>query len=216
MTSRDVARTVMVAVICCSARALFGAAPGTPDGITIRMYDYARLKPGILVRTQTEVGRIYRGIGVDIHWAETIRETDLATTAALDVDPAELLVMLLNDRMASRAGMPTDVVGSAATSEDGPGRIAYVMVDRARRAAGQSALGLDDVLALVVAHELGHLLLPHGHLLLPHGSHSASGVMRANLDLKDLPYDRGRFEFTPMQGETIRQRVRTPTLAAEK
>jgi hypothetical protein len=111
------------------------------------------------------------------------------------------VVKVLNQRMARRLGVPTDVVGAAAMSDEGQGRIAYVLFDRVRQAADLADASLTEMLALVVAHELGHLLLPVG-------SHSASGVMRARWDLNELRLDSGRFEFTPMQAETIRQRVR--------
>lgn len=55
-----------------------------------------------------------------------------------------------------------------------------------------------DVMGLVMAHELGHLLLPHD-------SQSRSGLMRANWRVEDLRVDRGPLEFTRTQAEVIRQ-----------
>ena len=46
---------------------------------------------------------------------------------------------------------------------------------------------------MVIAHEVGHLLLPND-------SHSAAGIMRADLSLSSLL----RQGFTPRQSATIR------------
>ena len=60
------------------------------------------------------------------------------------------------------------------------------------------------MLAHVMAHEVGHLLLPHGH--------SATGLMRANWDAADLRRAVYRqLNFTAEQAELIRARLRGTT-----
>jgi hypothetical protein len=58
-----------------------------------------------------------------------------------------------------------------------------------------------DVMGTVIAHEIGHLVLPSG-------SHSTTGLMRANWTIEEL---RGSsqlgFGFTPPQRELIRRRI---------
>ena len=85
--------------------------------------------------------------------------------------------------------------------------MAYVFYDRIEHIA-QTYLnpshkpGTDDmytviVLAHAMAHEIGHLLLPHGH--------SSTGLMRAEWDAKDLRLAVNmQFNFTNEQAELIR------------
>jgi len=54
-----------------------------------------------------------------------------------------------------------------------------------------------------MAHEIGHLLLPYGH--------SATGLMRAKWDEKDLRLAvHGQLNFTAEEAELIRTRLLTP------
>lgn len=189
---------VVINVLCL----VVGTAAGGPAraDVAIRFYDYVRLRPELLARAQELVREIYRDIDVNIRWADTVRPSDSTSTSAPIVDGGELVVNVVDDAMARSLGLAAGIVGTAAVSAEAPGRIAYVVFGRVRRAALQSGTSVGEMLALVVAHELGHLLLPQG-------SHSASGVMRAQWDLDDLRRDSGRFTFTPMQADTIRQRV---------
>jgi hypothetical protein len=57
------------------------------------------------------------------------------------------------------------------------------------------------MLGHVIAHELGHLLLPHG-------GHSVGGVMRAEWDpAQVMSAARGILTFTPDQAGMIRERL---------
>jgi hypothetical protein len=59
------------------------------------------------------------------------------------------------------------------------------------------------ILGHVIAHEMGHLLLPPN-------SHSQSGVMNADWDSEQLlRMVKGLLQFTPEQGELIRSHVST-------
>jgi hypothetical protein len=66
----------------------------------------------------------------------------------------------------------------------------------------------DDIYTLIVlahamAHEIGHLLLPYGH--------SATGLMRADWNAKDLNLAiDGRLNFTSEQAELIRGQLLAP------
>jgi hypothetical protein len=88
--------------------------------------------------------------------------------------------------------------------------VAYVFYDRVQHIAETyintsrdcAACDLDNVIVLahVMAHEIGHLLLPYGH--------SATGLMRANWDAGDLHRAVYRqLKFTPEQAALIRARL---------
>jgi hypothetical protein len=58
-----------------------------------------------------------------------------------------------------------------------------------------------SILALVVAHEIGHVLLPPP-------AHSTAGIMQAPWDRQAMDHaDDHQLLFTPRQGELIRQRL---------
>jgi hypothetical protein len=79
------------------------------------------------------------------------------------------------------------VLGQAAK---GVGR-AYVFAHRIEELAGRNAVSVSRILARVIAHEIGHLLLPVGH--------SRRGIMCENLDLRFMADGR----FTPQQSASI-------------
>jgi hypothetical protein len=60
---------------------------------------------------------------------------------------------------------------------------------------------LADILAVAIAHEIGHGLLPPP-------AHSPTGIMRAAWEGDDIRHALdGPIEFTPTQAETIRRRA---------
>jgi hypothetical protein len=104
--------------------------------------------------------------------------------------------------MSRRTLMSDEVVGMAAVTPEDGGRIAYILFDRVCHVAGASASDSMDVMGLVMAHELAHLLLPYG-------SHARTGLMRATwavTDLRDSAHL--RFDFTRAQADSINQRLR--------
>ena len=99
--------------------------------------------------------------------------------------------------MAARSDQ--DAMGFAvrdSNDETGPGGMAFVLFDRVENSASSHHVSISRVLGQVIAHELGHLLLP-GH------RHSERGIMRAAWNLRSglLEY------FTPAQAESIQRRL---------
>jgi hypothetical protein len=100
--------------------------------------------------------------------------------------------------MTTRMAPPEDAIGMAATTPTDNGRIAYVFYDRLQIDPLQSDDSNVAALAFVMAHEIGHLLLPYG-------SHSETGVMRGRWDRKTFRrLEVQRLRFTPLQGRQIR------------
>jgi Zn-dependent peptidase ImmA (M78 family) len=72
-------------------------------------------------------------------------------------------------------------------------RRVYVLWDRIGPAVDRQAIAHGDALGLVIAHELGHVLLPGR-------GHSRSGIMQANYDVF-LSY---RLKFTAEESAAMR------------
>jgi hypothetical protein len=169
--------------------------------VNVRIYDYAPVPIEVLARAQDEVRRVYATIGVQTTWLDTRHMSDHSRVArpVQHVTEADLIVIVLNATMTTRMATPDDVIGMAANTPTGHGHIAYVFYDRLEVRSLQSYASSVSALAFVMAHEMGHLLLPYG-------SHSDVGVMRgrwnrdafSRLDIQQL-------QFTPVQGRQIRE-----------
>ena len=176
--------------------------PDVPE-VRIRILDYARITNDVLAQAQQRVTDIYKVIGVQMRWQVTVCPPDPSSAVADTLtEPSEFVLIVLNPHMSRRLRVAPDVLGLAIVPPQGGGRIAYVLFDRVTRVARAARSDVTDVLAKVMAHEIGHLMLPDG-------SHSGNGLMRADWNIKELhrPLHR-KFEFTTSQGETIRRRLR--------
>jgi hypothetical protein len=94
-----------------------------------------------------------------------------------------------------------DVLGTAYPDEQVAGYFAYVFYDRIQELAQRRRLG-HALLADVMAHEIGHLLLGST-------SHSASGIMCAHWNYEELrKVSEGAMSFIPSQSRIMRDRLR--------
>jgi hypothetical protein len=168
--------------------------------VAVRIHDYAHVAPASLADAQRLVAAFYGTIGVRIEWAATVqRSTDDDENRSCG--PTEdLTVIVLNGRMSEREPLPSRfVLGFAPVARQGGGRVAYVVYDRVDAVAADSARQMGDLLSLVIAHEIGHLLLPVG-------SHSPQGLMRGDWNVNDLRQtDLRVLGFTPQQATLIRE-----------
>jgi hypothetical protein len=175
------------------------AEPVDKPSVKVRVDDYASVAVDLMARAQDEVKQLYAAIGVETTWLETRRLSDCVDISHTeDADAAELTVIVLSSSMTSRMAPPRDAIGMAATTPTDNGRIAYVFYDRLQIEPLQSDASSVAALAFVMAHEIGHLLLPYG-------SHSDTGIMRGRWDPKTFRrLEVQRLRFTPLQGRQIR------------
>jgi hypothetical protein len=176
--------------------------------LTLRIHDYARVGPKVLLRAQSLVSDSYRSIGVRTAWAETLHPFSDREGPTRCAAMEDLTIIVLSARMAERTRLPKDAVGCAVVGRGGGGRVAYILYDRVAASAIQADWDAGDFMAVVVAHEVGHLLLPIG-------SHSPDGLMRGQWDLNDLRRtDPRALSFTPRQAELIRDTLGVVALPA--
>jgi hypothetical protein len=134
-------------------------------GLRVVLVNEDVVPDAVVARARAEVTRIYSQIGVDIVWV---------------VDPDEgsrvRVVKLTNwepdDRSRTATALGVTVAGERS-------RRAYVIWPRVQNVAWRSAVGLDAMLAVAIAHEIGHILLPHN-------AHGKRGLMRESWDANDL------------------------------
>jgi len=147
------------------------AAPACADpklAVTAQIHDYAHVQSVQLSRSRELVARVYEKIGVRLDWLPTLQQPIRRAQSDMDdIRPperiAQLAVIIETDEMAKRGSVPDGVLGYAVVPADGGmGRIAYVLYERVNQIAREGGRNESDLLAFVMAHETGHLLLGRG------------------------------------------------------
>jgi len=179
------------------------ATPTTLPTVKIAIDDYAAVDSDQIIQAQRLVTQLYDAIGVKTNWLETRRVSNDASGARMRADlvAPDLRVIVLETQTPDREDLSPDAAGSAPGTRTERGRIAYVFYDRVR-AIAQKAHQVDgSPLGVVIAHEIGHLLLPYG-------SHSETGLMRGLWNAQEIRrIDTRTLAFTPSQAREIRLRV---------
>ena len=165
--------------------------------VVVHVDDRVGLPCQDLATAKGVVERILGNVGVSVTWADGALSP--AVTAAPS-NPRQLALVISKERTAcaqAACEQFDEVLGRAFHFL---GR-AEVFADQIDAALARRSFDHKIVLGLVMAHEIGHLLLPPG-------SHSRSGIMRASLDF------RLQGGFTREQAEQIRGRLVSGTWTA--
>jgi hypothetical protein len=168
--------------------------------VTMRVHDYADVDAARLATAQELVTRLYGRIGVRVQWLSTVRSYDRTDPACRCAKaPTDVTIVITDARGKAKRRVADGVLGIAAVGGGGMGRVAYVMFDRVRDVAVRGATEQARVLSVVIAHEVGHLLLPSG-------AHTPSGLMRARWQPSE--FHRAAVQGSPFSSadaEAIRQ-----------
>jgi hypothetical protein len=155
--------------------------------VQLIVMNQAELPDDVLGEAQQEMRRIYAAAGLRLVWNDDAEAPGHAR-----------LQMNLVRKTLGKAARVRDVMGIAARPDRGKGTVAYVFVTRIDDFARQHHIPFPEMLALVMAHEAGHLLLS-AH------SHSDTGLMQGRWDKTLLQgATRRRLTFTPEQVESMR------------
>jgi hypothetical protein len=163
--------------------------------VTIHLVSQRYLAGSDLYHAAAYATEIYRASGIETVWTEAPWKRASASSPSFRV-------VLLSDDMADRkcreAGLDDSTLGMAvALAESDRSRIAFVFVDRIRRLARRGPDSTFELgLGLVMAHEVGHLLLGVK-------SHAQEGLMAPGWN----PWERRVLTFTSEQAERIFRRA---------
>jgi hypothetical protein len=133
-------------------------------GLAVMLQNDAAAPAAVLEHAKLEVTRLYSLVGIDITWLDDVPASG-ARFRVVSVTAWEP-----NDRK-----IATSVLGYTQASPEKRGIRAYVFWRRVERASQTFTASLDKVLAIAIAHEIGHMLLPDG-------KHAKDGLMRAPWD----------------------------------
>jgi hypothetical protein len=165
-----------------------------PVPLSVEIHDYAALPPPVVERAKGVAATIYARIGVSVRWlADPQVAAAVATPPAACPDSPPPLIHL---RLLNRSYKPRRPSGDLGFAVSG-GTLASVLVERVEKVAIRMNQNVGALLGVVVAHEIGHLLLPPD-------SH-APGVMAAKIDFSRI--EQGGPSFDPGQATMIRARI---------
>lgn len=170
--------------------------------VRVRLYNYAQVPSSMLAWAQSEVTRIFKEARIQIVWLDSARikpGSEAPPDSFQPLDSRDIALRILTPEMENYFAVRKTALGFAILSaEDGTGSIANVCYDRVAGLAAGPDPPLHHVLALVFAHEIGHLLLPMS-------GHSRSGIMRALWTQDDLAMARSpSMLFTAEQSQLMR------------
>lgn len=188
----------------------------TTETATIRVFisDYAEVSPVTREGARTTATAILERAGLRVEWAECAVREGSGDFPCDGMQSRDIHLRILNAALAKGMGTSRNCLGYAIRDE-GFGGIAAVYLHRVVELERQRTASRQAILGAVMAHEIGHLLLPEM-------THSTIGLMRGNwndADLKALA--QGRFGFceaqarrmVSMAAERVEERNRAAALA---
>ncbi len=156
--------------------------------IRVLVVNQAKVPEATLQEGERHATRIFSGVGITLLWTNTKPGEPYYEAAS------QMRIVILPDSRTERSRRL-----AIAHSEN---MAAYAFYKRIVDLAEHNGADVARLLGHVIAHEIGHLLLPYD-------SHSSPGVMRAEWDraqFEDMA--KGLLTFTPDQADLIRTRVR--------
>jgi len=175
-----------------TSAALTAAEPLTAATVVLHVRDYQKVSPRRLVQAESLAARVYGGIGVRLLWTDgNAREAPADGNFHLDV-------VILTEAMTT-VGLADPLAFGKASRITKRASIFYArIVEHARHTKSDP----DRALALVLAHEIGHMLLPED-------GHTESGLMQACWTRRVVTIP----PFLPAQAIAIRAKLGTPDIA---
>ena len=187
---RKLTTALAVSATLLTARAATAAGASDRASIVLHVDDFSGLLPVDVASATAVARRVFDRAGIRTIWV-------YGGIRPLRIDGAlHLKVLVLSKEMAAQKissdGVPDNVLGQAVKDC----ARAYIFSHRIAALATRNQRQIGDLLGWVIAHEVGHLVLPeHGH--------SPIGIMSSSLDLRSATLP----AFTLEQMAAIRQRV---------
>ena len=169
--------------------------------MTIHVYDYAGIDPGVLAEAEAFATRIFHKAGlrtqfVNFRFSLTARRCDAAGGVT------HLYIRLLPEAMAGKLAASTRMLGMSLPTSPGTFPVdAYVFAERVGVLGEQDRDRVPPLLGAAITHEVGHLLLAGN-------AHTVTGIMSAQWGPKEKKEVlMGVLRFSQRQSEQIRADV---------
>lgn len=163
-----------------------------PKTFRVLLMNQARVRPEVLRAAEDDAAAIFAPAGVQLAWLDQASAQDQPFDVTIKIATG------MRPSMLPHTGVGDLSLGFAAVNATGQGvrgRLAWVFFDRVETYAGAHHIQVSRLCGLVMAHEIGHLVLSSGH--------SEQGLMRATWELRA-----GLLEFfSDAQADEIRIRL---------
>jgi hypothetical protein len=152
--------------------------------------DAAGVPADILERAQTAATRVFDLSGITLDWVDATKCQDSCLT-----------IRIVMQAVSAKSRDP-HMLGVTPSTEEARGINVWIFYPRVRAYSADLGMQVSQLLGHVMAHEMGHLLLPPG-------AHSLAGLMRPAWDTAQVKSAaKGLLTFTPDQAALIRERLR--------
>jgi hypothetical protein len=166
--------------------------------IEVAVSNLAGVSGTTLAAAHAKAGAFLASAGIESAWLDF--STQAAMGGATQVPGPFKVRVLVRPRQAAWEPGKARVMGVAAAGE-GSGGVVSIFMDAVEEVALRHRVAVEDMLALALAHEIGHVLLPPT-------SHSASGVMKGDWNGDDIRAAvLGELRFTAAQGSLMREKA---------
>ena len=175
--------------------AMLASAAGAETVVRARVLDHGGTGTGVIRAAETIVDRVYGSSGVTFAWQSCDPSRDPSTDGCIGPAGPNDVSIRITDRLLETENRGSDIQGGCAIHlrEWAASGIVYVYSDRVRRVSEEGGVSPELVLGTIMAHEVGHLLLPSGH--------STRGIMRSLMTQQEWALaEHGRLQFTKAQG----------------
>jgi hypothetical protein len=173
--------------------------------IAVRVYAYPQVSSRIVARAEREAADILREAKVETDWLNCVAYSEEPCTCSRcqsSLEALHLVLKILPRATGKDLALHSSALGFARSSPGGQsGSVASVFYDRVEYLASGADPTTSHVLAAVMAHEIGHLLLPFV-------GHSEIGIMRGEWSPDDLLFAHSIFlTFTPEESKLMRASI---------
>lgn len=166
--------------------------------VTVHVYNYAHIPAWRLARTQKRVEGFFLGAGIRMKWEDTALPSSNGTNPSESVwhpDSSDLVLKIVSGFPKKNPRFYDLVFGITAGSQS------IIFSDKTQAVASSAEVTHPEILAITIAHELGHALLGPD-------SHSDKGIMRPRFYPEDFKKAQCKsLAFTPDQAQHIRRQA---------
>ena len=158
-----------------------------PQAIAIGIYDYTHIAKPVLAVAESQTTSLFERFGVHVIWAYCLDPSRVSPCRQI-LSPGFITLNLVTRSMGSKIAMSDKRLGVT------HGKTIYILYQPIAETIGDKDPEGGQILARIIAHELGHVLLPPN-------AHSDKGMMRPSWCLRDL---QNEISFTSEEEKQIR------------
>ena len=158
-------------------------APNLDARSIIRVYNYARVDPGLLEGAKKVAAIIFENVGVQTAWVDCSVSPEGFQSPAYaacqsPMGPADLVLRILPQRMAEKLRSSEEALGSAQLCRESEPACELIVFSSRIDDLASKGYRAERILGHVIAHEVAHVLIGAGH--------SDEGIMRGEWSRHDL------------------------------